>query len=324
MFRTLLLSLPLSFTFQTFIIIGSVRDQSGQSVPGVRVSVTDENFQPIRTIFVDQSGRFTVRGLSSGRYTFRVETTGTPFAEQTQSLELQAIRIRGGGSETYPLDIVLKRKKSKDVLPSSNLVFAQEVPSAAKALYERAVGQMNNGETETGIAALSKAIEIFPTYFDALEMLGTEYVKAGKFEFALAILGRALDVNQRAPRSLYAMGVARLKLNQPKESIESLQKSAEQDPNNPNVSMMLGLAYRVVLDFRQSEAAFKKALLLGGAAMAEAHFYLANLYERQGRYSQARHELELYLKEAKDVPDPTQIRSMIEKLNAKAKENPKG
>src|SRR5205085_11263219 len=93
MIPILLLDLVLSFfAFQTFVIVGSVRDQSGQAVTGVRVSVTDENFQPIRTIFVDSSGRFTVRGLSSGRYLFRVETTGTPFEEHTERLELQALR----------------------------------------------------------------------------------------------------------------------------------------------------------------------------------------------------------------------------------------
>ena len=320
-----LFNLTLSFfAFQTFVIMGSVRDQSGQSVSGVRVSVTDENFQPIRTIFVDSSGRFTVRGLSSGRYLFRVETTGTAFEEQTERLELQALRIRAGGTETYPLDIVLKLKRPKEAMLSADLIFAQEVPEAAKAQYERARNHLKNSQTEMEIAALKKALEVFPIYFNALELLGTEYVKSGQFETALPILAQALDVNRRAPKSLYALGVAHLKLNHPNEALQSLKKSAELDPNNANVPMMLGLAYNLLRDFKQSEAAFKKALQLGGAAMAEAHFYLAGAYEKQGRYSEASRELEIYLKEAKDINDPVEIRSMIEKLKEKAKEKPKG
>ncbi|MEP7339889.1 MAG: tetratricopeptide repeat protein [Acidobacteriota bacterium] len=321
----LLLNLFLSFlAFQTFVIVGSVRDQSRQAVTGVRVSVTDENFQPIRTIFVDSSGRFTVRGLSSGRYLFRVETTGTPFEEQTQRLELQALRIRTGGSETYPLDIILKRKVSKEASPSTNLIFAQEVPDAAKSQYERAVNHLKNSQIEMGIAELKNAIDLFPNYFNALERLGTEYVKDEQFELALPILARALEVNRRAPRSLYALGVAHLKLNHPNEAIELLKKSAQMDPNNPNVPMMLGLAYGNLRDLKQAEFSFKKALQIGGVAMAEAHFYLAGVYDKQERYTEASRELELYLKEAKDIKDPAQIRSMIQGLKDKTKEKPKG
>lgn len=321
MIPTLLLNLTLAVSaFQTFVIVGSVRDQSGQSVSGVRISVTDENFQPIRTIFVDASGRFTVSGLRSGRYLFRVETTGTPYEEQTQRVELQAVRIRGAGSESYPLDFVLKLKKSKGDTPSTSVIFVQEVPGAAKADYERALNFLKSGKTEAAIAALKKAVDKFPTYFDALELLGTEYVKARQFAAGLLILSRALEVNQRAPRSLYALGVARLKLGQPDEAIEAFKKAAELNPNNPNVPMMTALAYGRIGDLAKSEVAFKKALQLGGAAMAEARVHLASVYEKQERYSEAVRELELYLREAKNVNDPQRIRSMIEKLNKKAKE----
>ena len=50
----LLLSLFLTLAFfQKFTIVGTVRDTAGRAVPGVRVLALDENFQPIRTIFVD-------------------------------------------------------------------------------------------------------------------------------------------------------------------------------------------------------------------------------------------------------------------------------
>lgn len=324
MISVLLLNFAFSvFAFQTFVIIGSVRDQSGQSVSGVRISVSDENFQPIRTIFVDSAGRFTVKSLSSGRYTFRVETTGTPFEEQTHHMELQAVRIRAGGSEAFPLDIVLKRKKLKSSAPSTDLLFVQEVPAAAKAHYERALNHLKNDQTELGTSALKKAIEVFPIYFNALELLGTEYVKAGQFQEALPILAQALEVNRRAPKSLYAQGVAQLKLDHPNDAVESLKKAAELDPQNANVPMMLGLAYRALRDFKSSETAFKKALQMGGAAMAEAHFYLANVYEKQQHYPEAARELELYLKDAKDIPDPEHVRSMIERLKQKAAETSK-
>lgn len=315
-----LISLALYFSVpQTFTIIGNVRDQTGQVVSGVRVAVSDENFQPIRTLFVDGSGRFQIQGLRSGRYQFRVETTGTPYEEQIQTHDLQAIRIRGTGSEPYPIEFILKLKKGKEAPTNSSTVFAQPVPEAARTKYERGLNSLNSNKPEPGIVALKKAIEIFPDYYDALELLGTEYVKRGEFDLALPILTHAVEVNRRAPKSLYALGVAYLKLNRFAESIESLQKAAEQDPNNANVYMMFGLACGNNRALDQAEAAFKKALQLSGASVAEAHFYLAGIYNKQERYHEAWRELERYLKEAKDIKDREQVKSMIEKLKAKEK-----
>jgi tetratricopeptide (TPR) repeat protein len=86
------------------------------------------------------------------------------------------------------------------------------------------------------------------------------------------------------------------------------------DPGNPNVFIMLGLACGNRRVFDQSEAAFKKALRVGGQAAAEAHFYLAGIYNKQERFRESRQELELYLKEAKDIKDRNLVKGMIEKM----------
>src|SRR5262249_21879819 len=161
------------------------------------------------------------------------------------------------------------------VSTKSDMVFAQPIPEAARAEYERGLSGLKSNKSEPGIAALKKAIEIFPDYYDALESLGTEYVKRGEYDLALPILTHAVEVNHRAPKSLYALGVAYLKLSRFAESVETLQKAAEQDSNNANVYMMLGLACGNNRALDQAEAAFKKALQLSGASVAEAHFYLA-------------------------------------------------
>src|SRR5215475_9588226 len=222
----LLLNLVFGFfwTQSTFTVIGSVRNASGQTVDGVRVSVIDENFQPIRTIFVDSSGRFTVRGLGQGRFTFRVETTGTPYEPQTQQIELQALRIRGG-NETFPLDIVLKFKRGKEPRSDNASVFAQEVPAPARKEYESGVKSLKSQKTDQAVASLKKAIQIFPDYYGALELLGAEYIKAAQFEAALPLLSHALEVNKRSFKCLYGLGVAHLKLNQLPQAVEHLEKA---------------------------------------------------------------------------------------------------
>ena len=229
---------------------------------GVRLSVTDENFQPIYTSFVDSSGRYTIKGLRQGKFTFRIETTGTPYEEQSQMLELQSIR-RLGGNETYLLDFVLKLKRSRDAPANGGSVFAQDVPKAARTEYERGVNNLKGNKTDLGVASLKKAVEIFPDYFDALELLGTEYVRGGQYESALPVLMRAVEINKRSSKSHYALGVAYLKLNRLAEAVELLEKAAQLEPGGANIQMMLGLAYGSNRAFDKSETAFKKALQLG-------------------------------------------------------------
>ncbi|HMV49647.1 MAG TPA: tetratricopeptide repeat protein [Blastocatellia bacterium] len=309
-----------SLSFQKFVIIGTVRDTTGRSVANVRVLAIDENFQPIRTIFVDGSGQFFIRGLSPGRYQFRVETTGTPYQEyETGWIELQAVRVRPGGSETHQLDIVLKFRPNKSAEPRGEIVFAQNVPENARALYEQGAKNFREGHSEAAVTALKQALDIFPDYFQALELLGKEQVKAGLYQDALPVLLRAVKVNPRAAGSYYALGVAYLKLDKLEEAIDSLKKAAGLNPTNANTQMMLGIAFRQHKQLAESEAAFKKAWQVGGAAAAEAHFYLAGIYEKQLRFAAAAAELELYLKESKDIPDPNRIREMISSLKEKEK-----
>jgi tetratricopeptide (TPR) repeat protein len=307
---------------QTFTIIGRVRDQAGQPVSGIRVTLLDDNYGQVRAVFADSGGGFRFSGIISGIYFVRIEPAGTGYEEQTQRIELQSIRIRGSGNEPYPIDFILKPKKASPA-PSRDMVFVQNVPDEARGEYERGANYLRNNKTDRGIVSLKNAIELFPDYFAALELLGAEFVKQGQFQSALPLLTHAIEINHRAPRSLYAIGVAHLKLNNSTNAVVWLKKSAELDPNNANTFMMLGLAYGNNREYAQSEAAFLRALRLGGKALAEAHFYLAGIYNKMERYREAASQLELYLKEEQNIKDRDAVKNSIDKLYEKAKEKEK-
>jgi tetratricopeptide (TPR) repeat protein len=315
----MILGIPATTVYfqSTFTLIGSVRDQKGLTVSGVRVSIVDENFQPIYTAFVDGSGRFTVKGVKQGRFTIKIETTGTQYQEQSQSLELQSIR-QLGGNETYNVDFILKFKVG-NTSGRAGAVFAQDVPKPALKEYENALKNLKSNKADQAITELKKAVEIFPEYYDALELLGVEYLKKGQYDSAIPLFTHALEINKRGTKCVYGLGVAHLRLNHLNDAVEWLEKSALADPISVNTQMMLGLAYGTGGAFEKSEIALKKALQLGGASAAEAHYYLAGLYNKLQKYHEAVLELDAYLKDGKDLKDPAQIKAMIEKLKEKLK-----
>lgn len=305
-----------------FSIVGSVRDDTGRSVSSVRVSLEDENSLPIRSTFADASGRFQFRGIRAGNYRVRVETTGLPFEPVSVAVELQSMTNSGINPSTTdaptPVDITLRRKKTPPGAPPA-VIFSQQVPPPAREEFNRAIANVTK-DPASGIGPLQKAIEIFPDYFDALEFLGTQYAKLGQFENAVPILVRAVKVNDKAAISMYWLGFAYLKLNRFAEAIEWLQNAAAQDSANPSVFLALGLAYGNNRSLDQAETALRTAYQLGGAGAADAHLYLAGLYNKREKYGEAWRELELYLKEAKGLKDTAQIKDMITKLKAKEKE----
>lgn len=304
-----------------FTILGSVRLSEGGAGGAVRVSLLNDNYQTIRTLLVDASGRFQFRGLNQGVYLVKVESTNSDYEEQTQRVEFQGSTRRrgGGGEEVFPVDFILRRKKRQPRAEPPGVVFAQAVPEAARAEYERGLNKVRDNKSAQAVPFLKKAIEIFPDYYLALELLGTEYVKAGNLSEAVPLLTRAVEVNEAATKSLYALGVATLKLNQPTEAVTWLQKAVAQEGDNVNAHLMLGIAQGTIGRLEEAEASLKRAYRLGGEQVPDVHLYLAGIYDKQKKYAEAIGELELLLKKGKDF-DETKIKAMIARLRAKAEQ----
>ena len=75
---------------------------------------------------------------------------------------------------------------------NSGAVFVQEVPEQARKEFERGSELLEKtDQRREGVETLKKAIEIFPLYFAALELLGTEYVKQQEYEPAIPVLTKA-------------------------------------------------------------------------------------------------------------------------------------
>jgi tetratricopeptide (TPR) repeat protein len=77
------------------------------------------------------------------------------------------------------------------------VAFYQPVPEAAKAQYEKGVKAAASDKHDEAVAALKEAIAAYPDYYDALTLLGTEYVNRQDFESAVPILKHAVEVNKK-------------------------------------------------------------------------------------------------------------------------------
>ena len=307
--------LPATVTAQTNpnSISGHVSNDQRTPLADLRVELLDEVDSVIRTVKTDGSGLFVFRKLSDGTFQVRVQTSGTNYVSQTKRVDLA--RPHGFGAAFEELDFILVNKNNTGSTAKPGVVFVQEVPEPARKQFEKASDLLNKpNKRPEAFAALKSAIEIFPQYFDALEMLGTEQVKDREYEAAVPALTKALQINSRTYASSFALGVAQYNIKQLQPAIESFRRAVLLNEKSINANLWLGIALRQTSRPDEAESYLKRADALADSKLPDAHWQLALLYNQLKRYKEAADELETFLKVQPDTRDVELIKKLIQRL----------
>ncbi len=322
-----------------FLSFSSVFAQRGNSISGY---VTGYEREPIYDAFVellndygqsikrertDNSGRYVFSGLAAGRYGVRINAYGTDYEEQTREVEIVnfnrgtdlAGNQRVSGFSDEQIDFNLKLRKGI-TLGKTGTIFVQEIPPAAKKLYQQAITDLNDKKVKEGITGLKAAIDAFPKYFYALERLGNEYIVLKYYDAATYIFSAALEVNPRGYRSWYGLAYSYYSLNKFNDASFAIDKSLEIFQGFADAYLLSGILKRMEKKFEVAEKHLLKAKELSKESMPAVHFQLALLYGNElKRYAEAAKELKLYLKATPDAQDKEKIESLIKTYEEKAK-----
>lgn len=298
--------------------------QTRSPIDNLYVEIGDELGISLGQTRLDTAGRFVFNGLRSGTYQIKVLTYGTNYKEEVQEVRLISLPLGNGryGTDRAFIQFNLKLDPRKINIGggAATAIFVQEVPDEARKLYKKGVKQLDDKKDE-GLDNLKRAVEIFPTFYDALDRLGSEYVLRKQYEEAATYLTRAIDVNRRSYSSFYALGVASYNLKNTTAAAEALRAATTINPQSVNAQLFYGLVLRVEGNYEQAEKALLKAKSLTEktSPVAEINWQLALLYEKTARYKEAADELDRYLKIAPKGTDTEKIKKLIADLRAKAK-----
>lgn len=308
-------------------ISGFVFGLNRQPMGDLYVELVNDYYQTVARTQTNGSGRYEFSGMSDGRFTIRVNAVGTYYEDGEQSVELINItrqdstgRPRTTAYENAQVDVYLKLRKG--VTPANAVIFAQDVPPAAKKLYEQALDDLNNKRNAEALRELKAAIEIFPKYYAALERLGTEYVKLERpeaFQAAAIIFKNAVDVNPRGFRSWYGLAYSRYSQGVFPEAVTAVQKAIELNGSSPDAVFLLGVLMKNSRSYDEAEKQLLKAKELARGSNARIHWELATLYGNiLKRYADAARELKLFLKAQPDSKDAENVKKLIADFESKA------
>lgn len=307
------------FAVQQFnSISGHVFDDRRTPIPDLQVELLNDVDSVIQRTKTNSAGLFVFRALSNGIFQVRVQPYETNYVGQTQRVQLERTRA------FEQVDFVLAMKKSASLTGAPGAVFVQEVPDQARKDYERGAALLHKkDQRKEGVETLKRAIELFPTYFDALELLGTEYVKDHEFDAAIPLLTKAIEVNGRAYPSLYALSIAQYNLKQVPLAIESIRRALTLNQKSSAANLWLGMLLRQTDKLDEAETYLRQADHLAASKLPDAHWQLALLFNQLKRYKEAADELDLFLKVQPDSKDTELIKKLIQRLRQQSADSAK-
>jgi tetratricopeptide (TPR) repeat protein len=295
-------------------IEGQVYDPNHRPVQNLYVELLNEVDSVIQRTKTNASGRFSFVGGFAGRLLVRVVTFGTNFREHTQEIEI--LQTTNKNDVAY-VDITLRYVDNRRRGPENDLpkevVFAQDIPQTARESYLKGVADFAKDQ-EKGLLEIEEAVKIFPSYFDALNWLGKEYVSRRDYEKGYPYLLKAIDVNQRSAPTYYSLAYAFYQLKQYPAALEAGKAATLLAPASVDAQLLYGTVLRITGGYAEAETALLKANSLAKEMNAETHWQLSLLYNRLNRNQATINELEAFLKLVPDSPDKNKIRDMIAKL----------
>ena len=249
-------------------IEGAVYGPDSNALANVVMTLENHARAQIDQDITKSDGRYRFSGIVAGVYYISVKPDETKFQQVLQRVELinTAVGVTNFSTERFDFSLKLRSDNSTVV----GTIFAQAVSPDAEKEYVSAIKSLSKGDKDEAIIRLKKAIEVFPTYFLALQQLGLLYIDKEKDQQAIEPLWKAIRVNSKGAESHLGLGMAYVNLDRLKEAIEELNSALTLDPKLFRAHLYLGMALIGTGNLDEAEKSLKQAYKIGGPNQARA------------------------------------------------------
>src|SRR6185503_40402 len=255
------------------------------------------------------------RVAKNGRYRFNnILENNYLIAVEFNNVEIARVAILVSQKKAEPMRQDLELEWTLDLKNKFNLgpaVNSYTRGNSTRALYERALKEINKNDLVKATATLLSLVAEDPKDFPAWNELGMLYFIKKNFAEAEKSYGKAIELKPDyiTPR----VSLARLQLAQKNNegAVKTLEDALKAVPKSPTANYFLGEAY---LALRKGSVAIdylNEAIKLDPIGMAIAHLRLATLYNLAGRKDLAALEYNEFLKQKPEYPDAQRLRDYI-------------
>jgi tetratricopeptide (TPR) repeat protein len=280
------------------------------SLPGRELRFTLTSDTGLVDIFyTDNRGRFLItrsQGLRpDATYTVTVQGDGRAFSTTIQTFKMYAVGH---------ITVFLRPVENQPAGFPGSVDLAEldvKTPKEARDAYDSAMRSFREGQTNTAIKELKRALDIYPNYFRALNDLGVILMQSKRLDEAAEIFERATKLAPRVYLPRLNLGIIRTKQARYKEAIEVLDKLHKENPAFIEVRAPLADALMAAGKLDQAETHLRAALgegKLDRGAEGNARYLLGLLLNRKQKFEEAVRELG---QAAKLLPSGSRIRFQL-------------
>ncbi|HEX8141598.1 MAG TPA: tetratricopeptide repeat protein [Pyrinomonadaceae bacterium] len=307
-------------------IRGRAQYSTGGSVAWIIIRLLSSRNESVTVAVTNYEGEFSFNDLADTSYI--VVVAAPDYQIMTERVEFTA---RAGAGATSNVEFTLLPDNAPQLSPS-RASFTQNVPKAARDVYDRAMKLGQAGRKQVATTMLQEAIKIFPNYFDAHFALSSELIKAGRMNEAIAELEQSSRINPKDDRVYQTFGVLLMKQGKFNIAAALFAEAARFNPTEPMHPLLRASAlmdYVSVLNTSQAAsittAERERALVeaernlivaneKSNKQLAVVHIQMARLYQKKGERERAADALEQYLLTNPGATDAAEIRDIIRKL----------
>ena len=291
-------------------VFGRVYLPDGQ--PGVRAKVRIEIVNGFwREVWSDDQGRYEVRAIPAGRYRLSAvnpevteqysepaESDSTrSFANRLQVDLYLRVPVRVGGNAAPPGVVSVEEA-------------AQRIPGGARKSYEEGLRRLRARDEAGAIRQLTRAIDEYPEYFQALTERGNIAMGANRLDEAARDFEAALRVNGRYAPAWQGLGYCQLQQRRFEEAVGSLERAYAAAPRVALTLLLLGYGNLSLNRYEPARQCLEEALRVDERAAARAHVYLGEIIARSGEYESAADHIRQYLKLNPAATDAVRLREL--------------
>lgn len=277
---------------QAAFIRGVVRDLNQQPIERLVVRLRCDRIVYQDEVRTDPSGKFDFDGLLPNVYILTIEGQG--FRGYQSEIDISMSK------QAYE-EITLRPDRdrpsdAKDVPPSGivNARIAQIPPKASKE-FDLGKQSMQANDAPASLRHFQKAIDLYPNYAEAYQLMGVVNLETGKFADAEPQLAKATEIEPKLANAYFALGICRNQMAKYAEAEVALSHGLELAPDSADGHYHIAEAYWNLGRFDDSEPHARKALALN-PEMASAHVLIGNSMLRKRDAPAALKEFKEYLR----------------------------
>lgn len=294
---------------------GQVRYSDNSPAQFIQVELWTDGESSWRTyVTTDRSGRFQT-GAPCMVIQYKIEVPDYRPIWGRTDMSIMPCRA----TESFTL-IPLPGKKPASEVPANGSLDARiaAIPPEAKKEFDVGQKAINDNDYATAIPHLKKAIDLYPKYAEAYQLLGVAQLKSNQGPEAEASLVKAIEIEDRMPRAQYFLGVLYAMTGRASLAEKPLSRFAELDPQNPEAHFELAKVSFALDKFPGAELHARKSIELKEANPG-VHVVLGYALLRQKKADEAKQEFELFLSRIPSGPMASDVKNVIAQLDQRQK-----